>query len=323
MNDTGRSRSSTLESAIIDVPRPADFDEFWAESLRLLDTVDARPSLRHLPERSTERVDVYELHYSGFHGVRIAAWCTMPAGRTGPLPTVVHIPGYISEPSIMKSWSERGYLTVALAPRGKLRSNDLVNPGYPGLLTADITDRFTYAYRGFYLDVIRALDVVAELEQVDAERIGVWGSSQGGGLGIVAAALRPNIVRAFAAGAPYLCGIMESARLTHSYPYEEINEFLRVHPEAEAEATETAAYYDGMNFAPAVRAPSLVYLGLEDDVCPPETGFAVYRELGGVKELHTYPRCAHDAGLRWVIPKVEAFLDGHLKQAAERDGVNA
>ncbi|WP_198042794.1 MULTISPECIES: acetylxylan esterase [Actinoalloteichus] len=307
------------------MPRPADFEDFWTETLRLLDDVPARPALTHLPERSTDRVDVYELHYTGFQDVRVAAWCTMPvdAARTGPLPAVVHIPGYISEPSILKSWSERGYLTLGLAPRGKLRSNEVVNPGYPGLLTADITDRFAYAYRGFYLDVVRALDVVAALPQVDTERIGIWGSSQGGGLGIIAAALRPGVVKAFAAGAPYLCGIMDATRLTHSYPYEEITEFLRVHPDLTDAVTETVAYYDGMNFAPAVQAPSLVYLGLEDDVCPPETGFAVYRALGGVKELHTFPRCGHDAGLRWVIPEVERFLDGHLNPAGTRDGAHA
>lgn len=302
------------ESATVEVDLPADFDEFWAETLRLTDEVPPDPELVRVPRMSTPTVDVFELRYTSYDQLRIAAWLTMPAGRPPgtSFPAVLHVPGYISEPSVLKSWSERGYVTVGLAPRGKLRSNARFNPGYPGLLTHNMVDRFTYGYRGFYADVVRAVDVLATLPGVDPGRVGIWGSSQGGGLGIVAAALRPDVVRCVAAGAPYLCGIMASPGWTHSYPYEEINEYLRVHPEHEPLLTETASYFDGLNFAPKVRAPIFVYLGMEDDVCPPETGFAVYRLIESEKELHTYPRCGHDSGLRWVIPLVEKFVDSHL-----------
>ena len=39
------------------------------------------------------------------------------------------------------------------------------------------------------------------------------------------AALRADANTAGAAGAPYLCGFMDAAALTHSWPYEEINDF--------------------------------------------------------------------------------------------------
>jgi hypothetical protein len=67
--------------------------------------------------------------------------------------------------------------------------------------------------------------------EVDPTRLGVTGSSQGGGLTIATAAIRPEI-RAAAAGAPYLCGFMDAIALTHTYPYEEINDFLRAHLES-------------------------------------------------------------------------------------------
>ena len=60
----------------------------------------------------------------------------------------------------------------------------------------------------------------------------------------------------------------------------------------------------------------LVYIGLGDDVCPPETGYALHEALTCPKELHAYPRCAHDAGIYWEMPKVEAFLAQHLRPAA-------
>lgn len=304
--------------AVVSVDRPADFDAFWAGTMALTEAVDPAPVLTPRPDLSTHDVTVSELTYASFQDVRVAAWVSAPAGPVphGGWPAVLHIPGYISEPAVMRGWARRGYVTVDVAPRGKLRADAVVNPGYPGLLTADIVDRFTYAYRGFYADVVRAVDVVGALPDVDAARLGIWGSSQGGGLGIVAAALRPDAVACVAAGAPYLCGIMACTGLTRSYPYEEITEYLRVHPGDEPLVRETAAYFDGLNFARTVAAPVLIYLGLEDDVCPPETGFALHRELATSKKLLTYPQCGHDAGLPEVLGEIETFLDTHLKDAA-------
>ena len=56
----------------------------------------------------------------------------------------------------------------------------------------------------------------------------------------------------------------------------------------------------------------LVYIGLEDDVCPPETGFAVHDAMKCEKDLLTYERCGHDAGFFWAMEKVEEFLARHL-----------
>ena len=51
-----------------------------------------------------------------------------------------------------------------------------------------------------------------------------------------------------------------------------------------------------------------MYIGLEDDVCPPETGFAVHDAMKCEKDLLTYERCGHDAGFFWAMEKVEEFL---------------
>jgi cephalosporin-C deacetylase len=209
-----------------------------------------------------------------------------------------------------------GYAAVGVAPRGKLRSNRQFNPGYPGLLVDNITDKHTYGYRGFYIDATRAVDFLLTRPEVDASRIGVHGSSQGGALTITTAALRNDVVVCGAAGAPYLCGFMDAASLTHSNPYEEINAYLRMHPDHEPLVRETLDYYDGVNFAPLIKGAMMVYIGLEDDVCPPETGYAVFNAMECEKELHTHERCAHDAGRAWVMPKVEAFLAKHLQPAS-------
>ena len=150
-----------------------------------------------------------------------------PAARA---PAIMFLPGYQMDPPIPKEWARKGYFALSVAPRGKLRSIGQFNPGYPNLLTHNIVDRHTYAYRGFYVDTWRGIDFLLSRPEVDPARIGVTGSSQGGGLTITTAAMRPE-VRAAAAGAPYLCGYMDAIELTHTYPYEEINDYLRAHPE--------------------------------------------------------------------------------------------
>ena len=301
----------------VTVHRPDDFDEFWSTTLARVAEVPLRPSFEYVPERSTDEVAVYDVHYDSWEGVRIAGWYAVPRHEhlPGPYPALMLLPGYISEPTIPRNWAEQGYAAFAVAPRGKLRSNQLFNPGYPGLLVHNIVDPNTYGYRGFYVDAVRAVEAVLTRPEVDTDRVGLHGSSQGGALTITTAALMPGTVTCGAAGAPYLCGFMNSAKLTHSYPYEEINEYLRVHPDHEQQVAESVGYYDGINFAPSIRAPMLVYIGLEDDVCPPETGFAVHEAMKCDKELLTYERCGHDAGVFWAMENVEVFLARHLKPA--------
>jgi cephalosporin-C deacetylase len=296
----------------VDVVRPSDFEAYWADVIEATTAIPLDLQLQHVPGRSTEDVDVYDVHYTSLDGLRIAAWYCRPRQAAPPYPGLIITPGYISEPVIPKSWAKQGYATLALAPRGKLRSNATYNPGYPGLLVDNIVDRDTYSYRGFYMDAYRSVDVLAALPEVDAGRIGVYGSSQGGALAIVMAALRPDSITCAVSGAPYLCGFMAAARLTRSYPYEEINEYLRLHPEDETRVETAVSYYDGINFAPMIRGPMMLHVGAVDDVCPPETGLAVYDRLSCPKRLVVADGCAHDAGAHWLGDEIASFLGTHL-----------
>jgi cephalosporin-C deacetylase len=301
--------------------RPADFDAFWEAIMADVAEIPLNASMEHVPLRSTDEVDVYEIHYDSLDHVRVAGWYARPKEGyiAPPYPGLLIVPGYVSEPTLPKSWAKMGYATVGVAPRGKLRSNSQFNPGYPGLLVNNIIDKHTYSYRGFYVDAARAVDFLLTRPEVDAKRIGVHGSSQGGALTVTTSALRRDVVTCGAAGAPYLCGFMDAAALTHSYPYEEINDYLREHPDHEPMVRETLAYFDGINFAPLIKAPMFVYIGLEDDVVPPETGYALVNAMTCPKTLHAAERCAHDAGRYWVMPMVEQFLAEHLQPATTRE----
>jgi cephalosporin-C deacetylase len=295
------------------VVRPPDFDQFWQDTLAETARHPLNASVERDAMRSTDDVDVFDVRYDSYLGVRIACWYCRPAKRAGKLPALIHVPGYVSEPMLPKASAREGYCALSVAPRGKLRSNAQFNPGYPGLLVENIVDRNTYSYRGFYVDAFRAVDFLLGRDDVDHSRIGITGSSQGGALTIVTAAMRHEITCA-AAGAPYLCGFMDAAKLTHSYPYQEINDYLRLYPEREEQVRRTLDYFDGINFAPKIECPTIVNIGLRDDVCPPETGYAVFKAMRCEKKLYPYEDCAHDAGSQVGHAQiVSAFLREHLR----------
>lgn len=310
-----RGRAEDHQTSVL---RPPDFDEFWQGIQERLDAIPLNPMMEPVPMRSTHEVEVFEIGYDSLDGVRIAGWyCRPRASRVAPLyPGLSIVPGYVSEPTLPKSWAKMGYAAVGVAPRGKLRSNKQFNPGYPGLLTQNIVDRNTYSYRGFYADAARAIDFLLTRPEVDHSRIGVHGSSQGGALTVTTAALRRDVITCGAAGAPYLTGYLDAAGLTHSNPYVEINEYLRLYPDREPQMRETLAYFDCVNFASLITCPMLIYVGLADDVCPPETGYDLLKALPAeTSELHAYPGCGHDAGIYWEMDNVEAFLAKHLRPA--------
>jgi cephalosporin-C deacetylase len=305
--------TSDLEAFETRLRRPPDFDEFWEGVLAALGRIPLNEKVEAVPLRSTPEVETFAVRYDSMDGVRVFGWYCLPRERPGRLPAIVTLPGYISEPKIPKDLARQGFAAFSPAPRGKLASSAQYNPGYPGLLTDNIADRNTYAYRGFYCDVWRIVDFLLGRPEVDPERIGVTGSSQGGALTLVTAAMRPE-VRAAAAGAPYLCGMIDAIELTSAYPYQEINDYLRLYPDRRAAVVETLGYFDGINFAPRIGCPIIVNVGLRDNVCPPETGYAVFAAIGSEdKRLYSYPDAGHDAGAAQHATVIARFFQEQLR----------
>lgn len=298
--------------------RPEDFGSFWDQVEDQATEIALAPQMALDRLRSDAETTVYQVFYDSIDRVRVAGWYCRPAGAEGPFPGLLKVPGYKSDPAVPKEWARRGYAALAVAPRGKLRSRSQFDPGYPGLLTYGIVDRNTYSYRGFYVDAWRGIDFLLGRPEVDGARLGVAGSSQGGALALCTAARRPQI-RAASVGAPFLVGMLDAAELTSSYPYREIADYLRLYPERAGRVEETLAYFDCINFAPSITCPLIMNIGLRDNVCPPETGYAVFREIAGSdKRLYAYPDQGHSAGRHEHDPIAARFLAEHLEPEDRR-----
>lgn len=304
---------ATADQYASQVRMPDDLDRFWADVLAETARIPLEPELVADLLRSSAAVEVYEVFFTSLDDVRIAGWYARPKDRSGLLPGLLLAPGYNMEPPVPKNWAAKGYAVFSVAPRGKLRSSRQFNPGYPGLLTYNIVDRNTYSYRGFYMDACRAVDFLRGRPEVDSDRIGVTGHSQGGGLTVAVAALRPEI-KAAAAGAPFLCGFLDAIALTDTYPYQEIADYLRMNPDSRGQVANTLAYFDGINLARRITCPVIVSVGLQDSTCPPETGYAMFNAIASAdKRMYAYDGHGHDANNHEHDAVIDAFLARHLQ----------
>ena len=281
-----------LEAFVSEAAPPADFRPFWEEVFAELSGVPLEPELSPVLLRSTPEVDVYEVHYLSLGAVRIAGWYCVPAQGSGPFPALVEFPGYKGEPKLPRNWARRGVAALSVAVRGKLRSHEQFNPGYPGVLISGVESPSTYAYRGVVSDCIRAVDFLLTRPEVNKEAIFAHGSSQGGGLTLIASALRQEI-KGGVAGCPFLCAFPDAMALALTYPYNELSCYLRAYPERKEQVLATLSYFDAVNFASLIRCPMAVGIPLEDAICPPETQYAAYRNLVGPKQVWLFEGAGH------------------------------
>jgi len=139
--------------------------------------------------------------------------------------------------------------------------------------------------------------VVASFDEVDENRLGCEGGSQGGALSIACAALYPNIKRCVSVY-PFLSDYKRVWEMDLAkQAYDELGGFFRRFDPLHAREDEIftrLGYIDIQNLAPRIEAEVLMCLTLMDNICPPSTQFAVYNKIRSVKQAAVYPDFGHE-----------------------------
>ena len=302
-----------------ELTRQPDFKEFWETALKELGGVGLKYDLKSY-EYPARGVKVYRVTFSGFLNADIDGWFAIPEAP-GKYPGIVAFHGYnwaadgcISD---TVNLALHGYAVLQMLVRGQQgNSSDNVvtsHGNHSGWMTKGILSPEQYYYRAVYMDCVRALEVLASIEKVDADRIGVLGGSQGGALTLASAALS-NIPKVAVSMYPYLSHFNRAIDITPSMPYIEINEYFRRNtaPEIEEQAKKTLSYFDVMNLAPEIKCPVLVATGLVDDITPPSTVFAAYNHLVCPKDIAVFRYFGHEY-LPGFVEKQLSMLMKHLQ----------
>ena len=264
-----------------------DFSVFWEQSLTQLAKVSPRFQITPQPNKARPRVRLHEVSMESFGDVSVRGWLETP-NRAGVYPVVLRLPGYGQ--SMKPVGDQEDLIVFSFNPRGHGNSQDDV-PGTPqDYWVRGLDDRDTYFYRGAYLDCIRAVDFLCSLDNVDQDRIAVWGASQGGGFAFATAAL-DNRVDLCVADIPFLCNWTNYCKLTQ---WDEMDEWLdKKQDRSWSHALKTMSYFDTMNLCERVTCPTIMSIGLQDQICPPTTSFAAFNRIRGTKTHMIYPTRGH------------------------------
>jgi cephalosporin-C deacetylase len=152
-------------------------------------------------------------------------------------------------------------------------------------------------FRQIFLDTAQLAQIVMAMPDVDENRVGAMGGSQGGGLTLACAALESRIKLA-APLYPFLCDyqrIWEIDLATDAYA--ELQQYFRrfdpMH-QREAAVFEQLGYIDVQYLSPRIQAEIKLGVCLMDTICPPSTQFAAYNKIQSPKSLLVYPDFAHE-----------------------------
>ncbi len=300
-------------------PKPADFEAYWDAALAEMNAID--PQVELIPaEFQAPYAECFHLYFTGVGGARVYAKLIKPKQISQPGPAVLMFHGYSGNSG---DWVDKlpyaaaGFTVAALDCRGQGgRSED---PGgvtgwtLRGHIVRGLdNDPAKLMYRAIYLDTAQLAKIVMALPEVDENRVGATGGSQGGGLTLACTALEPRIKKA-APVFPFLCDYQRVWEMDQDVAaYEELREwFRRFDPrhEREAEIFTQLGYIDNQHLAPRIQAETLMAVGLMDTICPPSTQFAAYNKITAPKSLLVYPDFGHE-GLPDLNDKIFQYMLG-------------
>lgn len=293
-------------------PRPAQFDAFWDAALRELDAVPPRVELRRHELRASY-AECFELTFDGVDGARQYAKFLRPTNIETPVSCVLEFHGYTGHSG---DWSSklpfvgRGQAIASLDCRGqggksedasRVRGNTHNGHIIRGLEEALDGHPERLYYRQMFLDTVQLARAVASMPEIDGDRLGAFGGSQGGALTLACAALAP--IKRAASMYPFLCDykrVWEMDLATGAYA--ELKAWFRSYDprhEREEQVWQALGFIDVQHLAPRIQADVLMGVGLMDTICPPSTQFAAYNKIPSNKRTVFYPDFGHEGLPGW------------------------
>lgn len=269
-----------------------DFDEFWQRTLDELAAVAPEYSMTEEKDKSNKGGKVYRVKMKSLGGVEVQGYLTMPAkaSKKHTMPVLVHYMGYGSKPWHAEPYEGMERIEFVLSTRGQ-GLNEPTNT-YGDWAVYGLGNRDSFYYRGAFMDLVRAIDFVCSLPEVDQRYIFAEGGSQGGAFTLVACSLDKRI-RAAAPWIPFLSDYPDYFKIVH-WPAEVIFKKQQETGISNRDLYKMLSYFDVKNFTRRITCPILMGVGLQDPTCPPHTNFAGYNLISSQKQFVIYPECGHD-----------------------------
>jgi len=263
--------------------RPGDFDAFWDGMKSKLRALPMNAKVTSGPS-NRQGVDYALIQLDHINGTKVHGQLAKPS-KPGKYPAVLVLL-WASPP--FRLWSDwvtdrasQGFVVLNIEPHNVLPTEpqsyyDNLPKALKNYSDINQEDRNTNYFVEMYLRGVRAIDYLMQQPDWDGKTIIVTGTSMGGQQSIAVAGLHDAVTQMIVhvpAGND-LNGVQHGHQ--QGYP-----SFRANCPKAMA----VAPYVDGINFAPRIKAKSLVSMGFIDTVTPPNGIWTMFNQLRGPKEV--------------------------------------
>lgn len=284
---------------------PQDFRSFWQKNVEELKQVPMSYTKELYKDYCTDKIDCYLVKLLiDKMGHSMYGFLFYPKNaQPGKHPVVLCPPGAgiktIKDPMRNKYYAENGFVRFEVEIHGldpRIPSETFgeisraFNDRNGGYLANGLENKDIYYMKHVYVGLVRCIDFLTSLPEWDGKNVAVQGGSQGGALAIIAAGLDSRVTQCVA-NHPALSDMAGYAAKggTGGYPH-----FCR-QPQilSNKDCLNTLAYFDVVNFARYVKAPTYLTWGYNDVTCPPTTSYAVWNTLKCTKESLLTPINEH------------------------------
>ncbi len=285
-------------------PKPSDFEQYWEKALDEMN--GTKPNVELIPsEFQVPFAECFDLYFTGVKGARIHAKYLRPKNITESHPAVLQFHGYTANSG---DWVDKlsyvaaGFSVAAMDCRGQGGLSEDVGGvrgnTHNGHIIRGLDDSpESLLFRNIFLDTAELAKIVMDMPEVDENRVGAMGGSQGGGLTLACASLEPRINR-LAPLFPFLCDYkrvweMDLAKNAYAEIMDYFRKFDPIH-EREDEVFNILGYIDVQNLVSRIKGEVLFATGFMDQICPPSTQFAAYNKIKSSKKMAMYPDFGHE-----------------------------
>ncbi len=300
-------------------PRPDDFDEYWQRALKEMNAVEPKVELVKSNFQSPG-AECFNLYFTGVRKARIYAQFLRPAKIKKKLPAVLLFHGYTGHSGDWCDklrWLTAGFAVAAMDCRGQggksQDSGGVIGNTLHGHIIRGLDDKpENLLFRHIFLDTAQLAKIVMEMPEIDRDRVGVFGGSQGGALSLACASLEPGIKK-IVSMYPFLCDYKRVWEMDLAKDaYQEIRNYLRLFDPTHSRIDEIwtkLGYIDCQYLAPRIKGEVLMAIGLMDTICPPSTQFAAYNKIKANKQAAIYPDFGHE-GMPGFADRAFEFMLG-------------
>lgn len=284
---------------------PQDFRSFWQKNVEELKLVPMSYTKELYKDYCTDKIDCYLVKLQiDKMGHSMYGFLFYPKNaQPGKHPVVLCPPGAgiktIKDPMRNKYYAENGFVRFEVEIHGldpRISSETFgeisraFNDRNGGYLANGLENKDIYYMKHVYVGLVRCIDFLTSLPEWDGKNVAVQGGSQGGALAIIAAGLDSRVTQCVAnhPALSDMAGYVAKGG-TGGYPH-----FCR-QPQilSNKDCLNTLAYFDVVNFARYVKAPTYLTWGYNDVTCPPTTSYAVWNTLKCTKESLLTPINEH------------------------------